>query len=404
MLSGLRVLELAHDRVALAGRILGDLGADVIRCEPPGGAPDRHRGPYLGDVEDVERALGFLAMNPSKRGITLDWRRDEGASILRQLVQASDVLLEGEAPGALAGLGLGSESLRAEHPGLVHCAVTPFGQTGPWADFRAGDLVVVAMGGNLAMTGDPDRPPVRCSMPTSLFHGGPEAVLGILMALHGRAETGEGDFVDCSLQECQLATLITGAGQAALGAPRPRRSGGRLGRTREIWRARDGWVSFGLRGGPSRIPNLIAAVTYMDECGLAPDWLLAYDWDTYDPNALSEEELDRLEAAFADFFRTRSMRELYEEALARRILLAPCNDAREIAAHPQLRDRGLFVELELPHLGARIEMPGAFARSGDGDIGVRARPPRLGEHNADVYGELGVPADEQERLRGEGVL
>jgi benzylsuccinate CoA-transferase BbsE subunit len=406
MLSDLRILDLCDERGFLAGKILGDLGADVIKVERPGGDASRDRGPFLGGTPERERSLPWLAFNTSKRGVTLDLERERGRQLFEALVATSDVVLESFEPGRLASWGLGFEALGRCRPGLIQCAITPFGQDGPYAEHRAHDLVVVAMGGNLAMTGNPERPPVRCSMPTSYFHVGPEAALGILMAVHARgaSATGQGAFIDVSMQECQLASLITGPGQYALTQRKGPRSGARLGRTREIWRARDGWVSFGLRGGPSRIPNLIATVKYMQECGDAPDWLVAYDWQDYSPITASDEEIERIEEAFGAFFRGRSMRELYEQALARRILLAPCNDAREILEQPQLRDRGLFVTLEYPELGAAIEHPAFFGRSSEFDMSVRSRAPRIGEHNAEIFEALGVSGEDLSSLRKEGVV
>ena len=404
MLSGFRVLDCTDERGFLAGKILGDLGADVIKLEPPQGDPTRLRGPFLHDQEGPERSLTWLALNTSKRGITLDIWQTEGQRLFRQLVREYDVLLESYGPGTLSSLGLGYPELSQADPRLVHCAITPFGQSGPYTEFSGCDLTVVAMGGNAAATGHPDRPPIRCSMPTSHYHAGPEAVLGVIMALYAREDTGRGQFVDVSLQECQLMTTLGASGQYTVTGRKPQRSGGHIGRTREIWRVKDGWVSFGLRGGPARIPNLRAAVEYMAECGMAPDWLRQYDWSSYDLRKISDDEIQRLEAAFAAFFGSRSMRELYEEALRRRILLAPCNGAREVLAHPQLRSRDFFVTLEYPELGASIEHPDFFARSSEHDLRIRSRAPRLGEHNLEVYRELGIGAAEVAALQKDGVV
>ncbi|MBW2388793.1 MAG: CoA transferase, partial [Deltaproteobacteria bacterium] len=269
------------------------------------------------------------------------------------------------------------------------------------------DLIVVAMGGNAFLTGDPERPPVRCSMPTSYYHAAPTAVLGILTALHAletNRHEGSGQFVDVSMRECQLATLMGGPGQFAHSGRLGSRQGERLGLTREIWAAKDGYITFGLRGGPTRIPNLIAMVEHMQEHDCAPDWLVEFDWGRFSPITAGEEELARLEQVFAAFFRTRSMAELYETALERRILLAPCNDAREILRQKQLRDRELFVTLEYPELGASIEHPGFFARSSEFVVGVRGRAPRIGEHNGSVYGELGMTPAELDTLAEQGVI
>jgi crotonobetainyl-CoA:carnitine CoA-transferase CaiB-like acyl-CoA transferase len=230
------------------------------------------------------------------------------------------------------------------------------------------------------------------------------------MALYQREDSGRGQLVDVSLHETQLQTLLSAPGQFGVtgrpmqrgGAPPTQRGGARVGGMREIWAAKDGYVSFGLRGGAARIPNLRATVTLMAECDAAPDWLIDYDWDSYNHNTLPAEELARLEGAFGAFFASRTRRELYDHALERRILLAPCNDAREISEQPQLRERGLFTTLAYPELGASLEHPAFFALA-DG-IRVRSRAPRIGEHNAEIYGELGLGPDALDALARDGVL
>jgi len=177
-----------------------------------------------------------------------------------------------------------------------------------------------------------------------------------------------------------------------------------MGRTREIWKARDGDVSFGLRGGPARIPNLVASVEYMAESGMAPEWLRQMDWRTYNHNELSDAEIARLEEVFGAFFASKTRRELYDEALRRRIMLAPCNDAREILEQPQLRSRELFTTLEYPELGASVLHPAFFAKSTACRIGVRSRAPRVGEHNLEIYAELDLGAADLEALAAEAVV
>ena len=387
MLERVRVLDLTDEQGFLAGKILGDLGADVVKVEPPGGHRARRSGPFSGGAAGPERSLLWASYNTSKRGIVLDLARDAGRADFFKLAEAADVLLETASPGALDAVGLGAEELRRRNPRLVYCAITPFGQTGPRAHFQGSDLVVVAMGGNAAMTGDPDRAPLRCTFPTSHYHACAEGALAVVMALWNRERTGRGEFVDVSMQECQLGTLLSAVGQYALHNRLPRRTGARTGRTREIWPAKDGFVSFGLRGGRARAANLAATVECMAECGMAPEWLRAMDWARYDPGSLSDPELARLEEAFGAFFRTKTMRELYAEALRRRILLAPCNDARELLDHPQLRSRSFFTELEIADESARIEHPAFFVRSSAHELRVRRRAPRLGEHQVEVAQE-----------------
>jgi benzylsuccinate CoA-transferase BbsE subunit len=241
-------------------------------------------------------------------------------------------------------------------------------------------------------------------MPTAYYHAGPEAVTGIAMALYSREDSGRGQLVDISMQECQLPTLVTGPGMFALHRKPRRRSGAVMGNTREIWAARDGWITFGLRGGQARIPNLVATVEYMAEEGMAPEWLRKYDWSGYNHNTLEPEEIERLEGAFAAFFATKTRRELYERALRSRIMLAPCNDAREISEQAQLRSREFFTSVDYPEFDARLEHPGSFARSSSCRIGIRRRAPRVGEHNAEVYAELGLDGAQLDTLAAEGVV
>jgi crotonobetainyl-CoA:carnitine CoA-transferase CaiB-like acyl-CoA transferase len=387
VLAGVRVLDLTDESGWLAGKVLADLGADVVKVEPPGGDPGRRRGPFLGGREDPERCLRWLALNTSKRSLVLDLEREAGRETFRCLLAHADVLLESLPPGWLDARELGARDLHARHPRLVHCSITPFGSEGPRAGFHASDLVVVAMGGNAALTGDPDRAPLRCTLPTSTYHGAPEAALGVVLALHARETTGLGARVDVSLQECQLGTLMGGPGQVALRGRAPRRSGPRTGRTREIWPAKDGYVSFGLRGGPARVPGLVALVGLMAESGMAPEWLRALDWSRFDPNALADAELARLETAFGAFFLSRTRAELFGEALRRRILLAPCNDAAAVLAETQLRARDFFATLGCPDPGARLEHPARCARTSAGGTDVRNRAPRVGEHGAEVLRE-----------------
>jgi crotonobetainyl-CoA:carnitine CoA-transferase CaiB-like acyl-CoA transferase len=316
-------------------------------------------------------------------------------------------VLETARPGELDARGIGWQSLRGANPRLVWCSITPFGQTGPYAHYRGNDLLCVAMGGNAQVTGWQDRAPIACTMPTAYYHGGAEAALGVASALFGRFATGRGQHVDVSLHEAQLQTHLSGPAQHEMNPERSavrQRPNDRMGHSREIWPCADGYVSYGLRGGPSRIPNLIALTEWMVECGEAPGWLREYDWKQYNHNLLDTEGFRPYEEAFGAFFEKRTMRELYENAVARRIFLATCNDARAIAEHVQLRARNFFVTVEYDWLGLELEHPACFAHASEGGIRIRCRAPRIGEHDDEVYGELGVTAEELATLRSEGVI
>jgi benzylsuccinate CoA-transferase BbsE subunit len=333
MLSGLRVVELSDPSGWLAGRILRDLGADVtLVCDP---------------ALKSEHPYHWAAYNAGK-----------------QLAVAEDVSLRDANVVIETGISQRYEELGDER--VVWCAITPFGRTGPKSDWRASDISVQAQAGVMYMTGDPDRAPLACTAPTSWHHGCADAVAAILMALWQRERTGRGQLIDVSLQESHLLATMSRVGQWSLVQSRGKRAGAlmRVGRTtqREIWRCKDGHVSFGLRGGPARIPGLKAMVAWMAEEGMATDALTGRDWDSYNHNLLSQEEVDAISEPFAAFFMTKTMTELYDAALTRGLMLAPASTAAEILASRQYAARNLFVDVDDPSLG-RIPLVRSFVVS-----------------------------------------
>jgi crotonobetainyl-CoA:carnitine CoA-transferase CaiB-like acyl-CoA transferase len=401
-LDGTRVLDLTREPGFLAGKLLGDLGADVVKVEPPEGDPARRRPPFWGGVEDAERSLLWLALNTSKRGITLDLERPRGRELFRALAARADVVID-----TPTGRGPGWDELHAANRRLVHCVVTPFGETGPRSTWRGSDLTVVAASGNLYSTGDPDRAPVRCALPVAYQHGGIEAAVAVVFALLARERTGEGQHVDVALQQAMVMPNIGSAAMFAMTGNRGQRAGAFMRQersiAREIWPCKDGWVSFALRGGAARIPGLVAMVRYMDEHGMASERLKAIDWKAYNHNLLSQAEVDALSAEFGAFFLEKTMAELYRAACERNLMLAPINTAREIVASRQLAARGFFVDVEQAGRGT-LRYPGAFAGSSATRIGIRRPAPRLGEHTGEVLQEIGIGAGELERLRAEGIV
>jgi benzylsuccinate CoA-transferase BbsE subunit len=304
----------------------------------------------------------------------------------------------------MAARGLGWRELSAAIPRVVLCSLTPFGQDGPRAGWRGSDLAAVATSGNLFSTGDPDRAPVRCTLPVAYYHGGLEAAVAVVFALTARERTGRGQHLDVSLQEAMVMPNIGTAAMFAMSGNRGARVGAfmKSAKTvqREIWPCRDGFVSFALRGGPARVPGLVAMVAYMKEHGMASARLQAIDWKRYNHNLLSQDEVDELTREFGAFFLTKTMAELYTAACARNLMLAPINTAREIVASEQLAARGFFVDV------GGLRYPGGFARTSAGPdaVAVRRRAPALGEHTAEVLGELGLSAREIEQLRDEGAV
>ena len=349
-LDGIRVVDLSDASGWLCGRILSDLGADVVLVEPPGGHPHRaHR-------------YAFASLNAGKRSVVTDDPDSE--------IDHADVVI------ASRGLAGALSSRR------VWCAITPFGLDGPKASWRASDLGLLAQAGTMFMTGEPGRAPLRCSFPTSWFHGGSEAAAAILAALHHRDSSGRGQLVDVSLQEAHVMATMGRVGAVALGGNRGSRAGAlmRVGRTtqREIWPCADGFVSFGLRGGPARIPGLKRLVAWMAEEGLATPALSDRDWDSYTHTTLTQDDVDAISEPIGAFFATKTMTELYDAALERGLMLAPANTAREILASRQYNARELFKEVDDPELG-RIPIPRRFVVS-DGAPGAARAAPRPGEY------------------------
>ncbi|MEX2554829.1 MAG: CoA transferase [Actinomycetota bacterium] len=351
-LEGIKVVDLSDAPGWLCGRILADLGADVAMVEPEGGHPER------------ARRYAFAALNAGKRSVIA---QDPVA-----LIEQADVVIASEGPRSLD-----------QHPRLVWCAITPFGLTGPKAAWRASDLGVLAQAGTMYMTGEPGRAPLRCSFPTSWYHGGAEAATAILAALHQRDSSGRGQLVDVSLQETHLMATMGRVGAYSLTRQRGSRAGAlmRVGRTtqREIWPCADGFVSFGLRGGPARIPGLKRLVSWMTEEGFAPPALTERDWDSYTHTTLTNDDVDAISEPIAAFFAIKTMTELYDNALERGLMLAPANTAREILASRQYNARELFTEVDDPELG-RIPIPRRFVVS-DGAPGATRPAPRPGEYD-----------------------
>jgi crotonobetainyl-CoA:carnitine CoA-transferase CaiB-like acyl-CoA transferase len=348
LLEGVRVLDLAGEAAAMAGRVLGDLGADVLVVEPPGGHPLR------------AQPNRWRAWAAGKVTITVAGPDDPA---LDELLAGADVVLD--TPGAPGVLTL--DPARAPHS--VWVSITPFGLTGPRSGWRASDLGVLAASGNMYATGDPDRAPVRCTEPSGYAHSGGEAAYAALTALW----TGAPQHVDLSMAECvNVANMAAPARYAREGA-RGRRLGAMIGRTQEIWPARDGWVSFGLRGGKARIPSLETITHVVAADGIDASALEDQDWSTWSPNHASDEVLRAVEAPVRAYFARHTMQELYDLACETNLMLAPANSPREILASTQLAARGFFAPL-----GDVDQFPVSFvlARSSDDQVApVRPKAP-----------------------------
>jgi len=413
MLSPYRVLDLTTERGVLCGQILGDLGADVIKIEPPGGSPARRLGPFYRDLPNPDGSLFWWAYNRNKRSITLEITRSDGQAILRLLAGKAHFLIESDPPETLAAYGLGYDDLAALNPALVYVSITPFGQDGPKAHYADSDLIILAAGGPLVLTGDDDRPPVRVSVPQAYLHASAEAAVAALMAHHERQRSGRGQHVDVSAQQAVAQATQSVILATPLNADEFQRlSGGvRVGGliVRLVWPAQDGYVGilylFGAAIGPftRRLMEWIYEEGFCDEATRDKDWLAYTELLFTGQEPIAEYE--RLKLVVEAFTTTKTKAELFRAALARGLLIAPITTIAEVVESPQLAARHYWQHLEHPELGQAWRYPGAFAQFSAMPIAYRRRPPTVGEHNREIYrDELGFTEQQFIALQSRGIV
>lgn len=378
-LSGVRVLDLADESGGYCGKLFADMGADVIKIEPPGGAAMRRVGPFYGTTPDPNRSLFFWHYNANKRSITLDLEAARDRAHFLQLAAAADILLETGAPGELEALGLGYPTLASHAPGLTLVSITPFGQTGPYRDFRGSDLVAQALGGMVYVNGFEQEPPLQ-GLGLQAYHSASTyAAIGAMLALLARARTGRGQWIDVSLQECVAASLEHASSFFHQNGTIAERHGS-LHWTRyfRVARCKDGHAM---------------------HCTLG-DWTSLIEWVKGEGKAQ-----DLLEPAWEDFNHRRDhcvhlfdvldgwakeycVADLVEGAQLRRLPYAAVLAPETLPDNPQLQARGFFVPVEHDELEATLTYPGApyvFSRT---PWQIRRRPPLLGEHTEEVLRAL----------------
>ena len=409
-LGDLRVIEVGGEVGEWCGKLLADLGADVIKVEPPGGAAEREIGPFFEDVPGAERSLHFWHYNTSKRGITLDLESAAGRELFRRLADTADVVLESQAPGYLPSLGLGYDNLATNNPGLVMCSLTPFGQQGPWRDYRTSDLVHLAVGGQMGECGYdeadvPNAPPIGPGGGNSWHTAGHYAFIGIMSALFHRGVHGEGQYIDASVHDACALTTEGGVTQWIYNQTVVKRQTGRHAAASPSPRAQflcaDGryinTLMFGLRMSPQQ---LRVVADWFDQRGLAAD---LRDEKYQDPEALNGSMPHIIEVA-ERFFAATPSDEVYHGAQQRGFALGPVRAPEDVAADEHFRDRGFFVTVEHPELDRSFEYPGAAAIYHASPWRIRRRAPLIGEDNLEVFAELGVSREALGVLRESGVI
>ena len=395
-LHGLRVLEVGDEKGQWCAKLMADLGADVVKIEPPGGGTARQVGPFLDDLPHRERSIYFWHYNTSKRGITLNLETEDGRGIFRRLASTADVVLETMPPGYLPLLGLGYEALRAENPNLVMCSLTPFGQTGPWRDYLTTEMVQLAAGGQMGCCGYedavvPDAPPIAGGGGQAWHMGSHYAYIAIMSALVYRSTTGKGQYIDASIHEaCALTTepavpiyiyrgevVLRQTGRHAFPTIRPRTQ----------FRCKDGkmvnlMIGFGI--APRELRTL---AEWMDGYGAAEDLLD----EKYGEASVIQENTDHIFEVLERFVLKLSQDEAYHGAQERGINWGAIRTPDDLLDDGHLHDRGFWVSVEHPELGRSFTYPGPAGVWNDSPWRISRRAPLVGEHNEEVLcGELGL--------------
>jgi benzylsuccinate CoA-transferase BbsE subunit len=409
-LDGLRVLEIADEKGQWCGKLLADLGADLIKIEPPGGESTRQVGPFLDDLPHRDRSLSFWHYNTSKRGVTLNLQAEEGRSLFRRLASNADVILETLPPGSLPSMGLGYNDLKGQNSGLVMCSLTPFGQTGPWKDYQTSDLLQLAAGGQMGCCGYeeevvPDAPPIAGGGGQAWHMGGHYAYIAIMAALVYRTTTGKGQYIDASVHEaCALTTepavpiyiyrgevVLRQTGRHAFPTIRPKTQ----------FRCKDGKLvnlSLGFGITPRELRVL---AEWMDSQGQAEDLME----ERYRDTAVIQENTPHIFEVITKFIGNLTQEETYHGAQERGVNWGAIRTPDDLLEDGHLHDRGFWTNVEHPELGRTFTYPGPAGIWNDSPWQISRRAPLIGEHNEEVIcGELGLTKVELAALAEGGVV
>ena len=405
-LSPYRVLDLTNEKGHFCGKILADLGADVIKIEPPEGDPGRNIGPFYHGIPDKEKSLFFFAYNTNKRSITLNIQTHEGQEIFKRLAKTADFVIESFNPGHMDKVGLGYAVLKGVNPRVIMVSITAFGQDGPYKDWKASDIVAIAMGGLSHITGSPDRPPARVGVDQAHVIAGAQGAMGAMIAHYYREATGKGQYVDTSTQESVVLSALTVPQAWDLQKFIWPREGAYMSRARKrvrhLWPCKDGYIAWRVFGGGLGVKTR-ALVEWMESERQAGE-LAEVNWQQMDLLTVPSEKFYHWQELFGDFFKSHTKAELCREALVRGIVLIPASTPKDLLADPQLEARDYWEEVDYPELETTITYPGALYKSSEMNWEFR-RAPLMGEHNSEIYEqELGFTKETLSTLKQSGII
>ena len=407
-LEGVKVLDLTDIKGQFCGKLLASLGAEVIKVEKPGGDAERMLPPFANNEPGLENSLWYASWNANKKSITLDIESKLGQEILKKLVKDADFLIESFNPGYMASLGLGYEDLEKINKNIIMTSITPFGQYGPYSQYKASDLTINAMACILYLIGDPKGSPVRISVPQAYTLGGAEGFGGSMIAYYARKSLGEGQHVDVCMRDAFLKTTITMLPDYEIGGRICHRGGVYWTIVRDpgnrcVWPCKDGSVTFRLHGGTFAAGTNRALYEWMNSEGYAPKALQELDWDHFDLDKVGQDTVDMFEDAIGDFFATKTRRELHEECYKKNIMLLPNLNIDEVTANAQLNSRDFFQEVE--QFGKTVKYPGAFLKASETPVLPVEPMPKLGSFNEEVYiNRLGYTAADLAAMAAEGII
>lgn len=397
MLKGYRVLDCTGELGWLAGRLLADLGCNVVKIEPPGA--------------DLS-APAWRGNNAGKRLLSLDLSSKAGKAAFLKLAAKADFLLETAQPGSDLAKLFDIDALRELNPKLIHVSVTPFGRTGPRAEWKASDLELMAASGAMSLAGEPGGVPLRVSAPQSHPWAASQAACGAMVALIARNSSGRGQHVDVSAQSATIASIAHAPAFFDILGQNAKRAGAFMtGRSvhgavyRVFWPCKDGYVNFIIYGGVAGRRTNEGLCAWMRDAGADLGVLADIDWATFDSTQTTQAEVDEMEKPISAFFKTVPKAEFLKQAFEREMLGYPVNNVADIAADPQLSERGLWADLPGPGGKTERHLGGFACVDGKRLPAPRPAPVKAGEHSRKILTEYGFkPKDISALVRAKAVV